>query len=158
MKWGRLTWDHRFLQMMLALYIPSLCLGGIVKTTHWLLEVFNCDSWRWKIINICVWICNLSFLQETLIAKSGISIGPKILHPKSPKFKKIRIPKRKMWEKARPFLVLVYFKLFVPPAGLFWTIFLPAIQANLASLPFSPVVALLFQPIKAPPDGDSCVK
>ena len=24
MKWGRLIWDHRFLQMMLALYIPSL--------------------------------------------------------------------------------------------------------------------------------------
>ena len=24
MKWGRLTWDHRFLQMMLTLYIPSL--------------------------------------------------------------------------------------------------------------------------------------
>ena len=24
MKWARLTWDHRFLQMMHALYIPSL--------------------------------------------------------------------------------------------------------------------------------------
>ena len=28
MKWGRLIWDHRFLQMMLALYIPSLWCRG----------------------------------------------------------------------------------------------------------------------------------
>ena len=37
MKWGRLTWDHRFQQMMLALYIPSL--WSIVDFKLWYLNV-----------------------------------------------------------------------------------------------------------------------
>ena len=44
MKWGRLIWDHRFLQMMLALYIPSLWNGLIL--------VFAKKSCSWKLIII----------------------------------------------------------------------------------------------------------
>ena len=34
MKWGRLTGDHRFLQMMRALYIPSLWIKPIYGLVH----------------------------------------------------------------------------------------------------------------------------
>ena len=62
-------------------------------------------------------------------------------------------------EKPRPFLIFVYFTHLVPPTGFFRTnFFLPAIQANLVSLPFSPVCCPAISAKKAPPDSDNCVK
>ena len=44
MKWDRLTWDHRFLQMMLALYIPSLCLEWVKNLIRCALYIFHLSA------------------------------------------------------------------------------------------------------------------
>ena len=41
MKWGRLIWDHRFLQMMLALYIPSLWVVPVCVHIYWKITLFS---------------------------------------------------------------------------------------------------------------------
>ena len=56
------------------------------------------------------------------------------------------------------FTLLFYFTHLVPPTGLFELIFCPAIQANLVSLPFSPVCYPAISVKKGPTDGDYCVK
>ena len=57
-----------------------------------------------------------------------------------------------MWKKSHaPLLTLfVYFTHLVPPTGLFWTIFCPAIQDNLVSLPFSPICCPAISAKKCP--------